>query len=283
MFEYEELIHDIRNRVQQPKLEFEKNEKLRDLLDSLEEFARMDPSSIGSVQQDHVILDMKVESRNEVNIKLVDDVHDPYISGCTFLSNDNILLCDNSNKSVKLLDSDMSIKNSLKLSYGPCGPWDVAAVGKSKAVITYFCVPFLQYIYKYPDLKLGKNIILPGVCFGLNIDKEEIYTTKYGHNEIWRLDRAGNIISKIALTQNCSCRSVYLGLCCLPGSNPRVYLTDLENSRVTCVQMDGKIVFQYEDKGQLRGPAGIYTGPKFYPNSGNCFKFSGHMKYLENF
>ena len=27
--------------------------------------------------------------------------------------------------------------------------------------------------------------------------------------------------------------------------------------------------------------SGIYTGPKFYPNSGTLFKFSGNMKYLD--
>ena len=32
---------------------------------------------------------------------------------------------------------------------------------------------------------------------------------------------------------------------------------------------------------QLQSYSGEYTGPKFYPKSGNCFKFSGHIKYLE--
>ena len=151
------------------------------------------------------------------------------------LSNDHILLFDNYKKNVKLLDSDMSIKNSLKLSYGH---WNIAAVGKNKAVITYFSAAVLQYIYTHPDLKLGKNIILPGICYGLNVDNEEIYTTchKYsGHNEIWRLDKSGNMISKIALTQNNSGRSDYLGICCLTGSSSRMYL-DFVNSRVACVQ-----------------------------------------------
>ena len=43
---------------------------------------------------------MKVKSTKEVNIKLPDDNEDPDITGCTFLSNGRILLCDNENKKV---------------------------------------------------------------------------------------------------------------------------------------------------------------------------------------
>ena len=31
------------------------------------------------------------------------------------------------------------------------------------------------------------------------------------------------------------------------------------------------------------GKAYMYIGQKFYPNSGNCFKFSGNMKHVEIF
>ena len=65
-------------------------------------------------------------------------------------------------------------------------------------------------------------------------------------------------MSKIVLTQSSSGRSDYLGLC-LAGSSPRVYLTDWDKSRVTCFQLDGKMVYQYEVKEQLKRPNGIYV------------------------
>ena len=118
--EYDDLIRDIKNDMRQPKLIFERNENLTDILKSVEGLGRIEPSGSGSAQQDHVvILDMKVKSTKEVNIKLPDDNGDPYIIGCTFLSNGRILLCDNENSKVKLLDSDMSVKKSLKLSDEP--------------------------------------------------------------------------------------------------------------------------------------------------------------------
>ena len=65
-------------------------------------------------------------------------------------------------------------------------------------------------------------------------------------------------MSKIVLTQSSSGRSFYLGLC-LAGSSPRVYLTDWDNDRVTCFQLDGKMMYQYEDEEQLERPNGIYV------------------------
>ena len=203
---------------------------------------------------------MKVKSTKDVNIRLPDDRETPCLTGCTFLSNGNILLCDYENKKMKLLDSGMSVKKSLKLPYCPL---NVAALGENEAIITSDNLQNydLQYINTHPDLKLGKKITLPDKCCGLQVVNDEIYTCCHkdsGHDEIWKLDRTGNIISKIALTQASSGRSDYLGLC-LTGSNPRVYLTDWDNHIVTCFQLDdGKMVCQYEDN-ELVTPNGIYV------------------------
>ena len=246
--------------MRQPKLKFERNEKLRDVLKSVEDLGRIEPSGSGSAQQDQVvILDMVVKSTKEVDINVPNDDRSPSITGCTVLSNGHILLCDNSNKKVKLVDSEMSVKKSLKLS--GC-PMDVAAVGENEAIITFSKTDNndIQYIYTHPDLKMGEKITFADKCRGLQVFNDEIYTTcnkDSGHDEIWRLDRAGNIMSKIVLTQSSSGRSFYLGVC-LAGSIPRVYLTDWDNHRVTCFQLDGKMVYQYKDK-ELRRSNGIYV------------------------
>ena len=118
---------------------------------------------------------MKVKSTKEVNKELPDDNGDPNIIGCTFLSNGRILLCDNQSSKVKLLDSDMSVKNSLKLSDRP---YNVAAVGENEAIITFDSrTNDLQYIHTHPGLKLGEMITLPDKCFGLHVVNDEIYTT----------------------------------------------------------------------------------------------------------
>ena len=255
---YDELIQDIRQNIQQPKLAFHKHEMLLEVLKSFEGLGRIETSNTGSVQQDRVeILEMEVKSTGEVNIKLADDGDTPDIVGCTFLSSDRILLCDYWNQKLKLLDSDMSIKKSLKLSYKP---YNVAAVSENEAVITFHNSNGLQFIDTHTDLKLGKKIKLPAKCYGLHVVNDDIYTTYHkqsGHDEIWRLDRAGNILSKTVLTQTSSGYLNYLGLC-LAGPNPRVYLTDCDNSIVTCFQLDGKMVYQYQDHG-LKWPFGIYV------------------------
>ena len=232
------------------------------MLKSVEGFGRKEVAEADSTQQDHLmILDMEVKSTKEVNIKLSDDRTAPYIFGCTFLSNGRILLCDYWNHKVKLLDSDMSFQKSLKLSDYP---YNVAAVSENEAIITLERrdINDLQYIYTHPELKQGKKITLPNKCYGLHVVNGEIYTTCHkgsGHDVIWRLDRAGNIMSKIVITQSSSGWSNYLGLC-LAGPSPRVYLTNnyWDNSKVTCFQLDGNMVYQYEDK-ELERANGIYV------------------------
>ena len=260
MSAYDELIQDIRQNIQQPKLEFYKHEMLLEVLKSFEGLGRIETSNTGSVQQDRgEILDMKVKSTKEVNIKLADDGYTPDIVGCTFLSSGRILLCDFWNQKLKLLDNDMSVKKSLKLSERP---YSVAAVSENEAVITFddSTLNSLQYIDTHPDLKVGKKITLPVRCDGLHVVNDEIYTVYHkdsGHDEIWRLDRAGNILSKTVLTQTRSGRPEYLDLF-LAEPYPRVYLTDWRNSIVTCFQLDGKMVYQYQDQG-LKRPSGIYV------------------------
>ena len=256
--EYDELINDMVNNLQLPKLNFQRNTQLTDVLKREEGLGRLEPSEELSSKQDNVsviIPDMKLKSIRKVNIKSPDDDRTPYIIDSTFMSNGYVLLCDHLNRNVKLLDSDLSVKQCLKLSKDP---YNVAAVRENEAIINMRSD--VQYIYTHPDLKLGKKVTLPDKCYGLKVVNDEIYTACYkgsGHDEIWRLDRAGNIISKTALTQSSSGCSYNLGLC-LARSRPRVYLTDWANSRVTCFQLDGKMVYQYEDK-ELERPEGIYV------------------------
>lgn len=195
MSEYEELMQDIRNGMQRPKLEFEKNQKLTDLLKNVKSFGVIKHYEAHSIQQDNtVILDMMVKSTEEVDIKLSDDDRKPDINGCAFLSNGQILICDYFNKKVKLIDNDMTVKKCLKLSQRP---YNVAAVGENDAIITcYSTSNDLQYIHTLPNLKLGKKITLPEKCFGLHVVNDEIYTTSHkgpGCDEVLRLDKAGNI------------------------------------------------------------------------------------------
>ena len=263
MSKYEGLVQDISKGMQQMELVFQRNKDLTDMLNRMDGLGKIEAHLMRSIKQDcKVILDMKVKSAKEVNIKLSDDSNSPSTTGCAFLSNGSVLLCDCQNRKVKLLDSDWSVSKSLKLSDEP---FNVAAVDENEAIFIFknTRIKDLQYISTHPDLKLGKKITLPEKCYGLHVDNDEIYTAYHkssGHDEIWKLDRSGNMKSKIVLTQSSPGTSYYLCLGSLTDHNPHVYLTDwdLRNSRVSCYQLDGRMVYQYKDK-ELRAPCGIYV------------------------
>ena len=218
--EYDDLLEDIRNVMQQPNLDFQKNKKLIDMLKDIEGLGKIELYATCSTKQANVITEMKVKSRKEVNIKLPEDSRDPDIHGCTFLSDGRVLLCDYNNRNMKLLDSAMSIKKSLKLQDYPL---KVAVIGENEAVITFDDCKYLQYVYTEPDLKIGNRVALPDRCHGLFIVNDEVYTTFHrasGHDEVWKIDRAGNVTSKLVLTQRSS--EYYDSLClCLEGHEPR--------------------------------------------------------------
>ena len=259
--EYDNLLKEMKNEMQLPMVKFLQNETLTTLLGNVETLGRIEYSEVESNEKDHIhveLLDLKVKSKKEVNIKLSDDKLTPQVTGCAFLSDGRILLCDFNNDKVKMLDNNMAVTKSLKL---PNTPRSVAAISGNEAIIAFNDEKDFQFIHTHPELKLGQMITSTKTCRGLCVANYEIYTTchnkDYGYDEIRKLDKTGNIISKIVLTQSSSSQSatINLGLC-LTGPNPRVYLAS--QSKVTCFHLDGKIVYQFKDT-ELKASNGIYV------------------------
>ena len=73
-----------------------------------------------------VIEIMKLETVEKVNIKFGDDqTIMPGITGSLFMPNGELILCDESNSSVYMLDTDLTQKESLSChpNHGICVSW----------------------------------------------------------------------------------------------------------------------------------------------------------------
>ena len=66
------------------------------------------------------VLNLQVTEPRKINVREPDDKRTPYIIEIICLSSGEYLLCDNHNSKIKLLDSVLLMKDSLKVMNGAC-------------------------------------------------------------------------------------------------------------------------------------------------------------------
>ena len=210
-----------------------------------------------SASKDTLFTEMTVASKSEVNIKMSGERELPYISGCTFMPNGDVVLCDFTNNNIKLLSDTFTIKDSLQLDYQP---WDVSPVSSSSAVITLPYKNHLQFIQVMPSLKkLDRSINVGRKCWGVQVVEDLIYVTcnnDPGEGEVLVLDMNGTITHRLGQPDKkpsmFSC-PFYITVC---PSTRKMFITDWDTAIVTCLMSDGTVVYQYKD-AELRGPYGV--------------------------
>ena len=116
--------------------------------------------------------EMSITAGNKINVKVQSDGEDAGISGSTFLSSGELVLCDWYNKKLKLLDKSLQMKESIDV---PAEPWDVAPVNHHQVIVTFPAEQYLQFIQVTPSLALGHKVDLGMECCGLTVSRESIY------------------------------------------------------------------------------------------------------------
>ena len=116
--------------------------------------------------------EMCITAGNKINVKLQSDAKNAWISGSTFLSSGELILCDRNNSKLKLLDKSLQMKESIDV---PGDPWDVALVDQHQVIVTFPDEKYLQFIQVTPSLALGHKVDLGMKCWGVTVSRESIY------------------------------------------------------------------------------------------------------------
>ena len=116
--------------------------------------------------------EMSITAGNKINVKVQSDGEDAWISGSTFLSSGELILCDRNNEKLKLLDKNLQMKESIDV---PGTPWDVAPVDQHQVIVTFPDEQYLQFIQVTPSLALGDKVDLGMICCGVAVSRESIY------------------------------------------------------------------------------------------------------------
>ena len=210
-----------------------------------------------SASTDTLFTEMTVASKSEVTIKMSGERFHPWINGCTFMPNGDVVLCDENNSNIKLLSDTFTTKDSLQLDYKP---WDVSPVSSSSAVITLPHKNQLQFIKVMPSLKkLDRSINVGSRCYGVQVVEDLIYVTCYdnpGVAEVLVLDVNGTVTHRLGQPGKkpfMFSRPFYITVC---PSTRKLFFTDRRTDTVLCLLSDGTVVYQYKD-AELKGPGGV--------------------------
>ena len=116
--------------------------------------------------------EMSVTAHNQVNIKVQSDSNNAIISGSAFLPSEELILCDYTNRKLKLLDENLQMKESIDV---PGEPRDVAPVNQHQVIVTFPFEHYVQFIQVTPSLALGHTVDLGMQCRGVTVSRESIY------------------------------------------------------------------------------------------------------------
>ena len=201
-----------------------------------------------------LFLDAAQAAYTSIEISHASDKYEPLVTGLAFAANGELLVADYNNKTLKLFDSSLKIKQILVC---PGIPYDVAIINDRSAVVTFpLQRNVVQFVKLYPRLQLGKSIQMNNGCWGVDVYKDRIYIAcnANGHREeLVVLDISGKLqrvfdIAKIA-EQFGDLKHIAVN-----GNGDKLYLTG--TSQILCMGLDGKQVYKCSYSA-FEGPRGI--------------------------
>ena len=263
---YARKLEELEKDIEKPNLEFERNELLADLVAGVNSLGSLlsqrisdnqdnklpgKPHSTGSTK---MLKDRQIKSRSEVNVRTLEDKQVPWISGCTVMPNGHVVLCDQSNKQIKLLDDSWAITGRLKLP----DPWDVSVIDSSNVIVSSPDKKQLQKVQVFPKIKAGSTIQLDRKCFGVAVSGQEIYTCHDGpgQGEVKVLDLQGNFKRRLGTNPDGTYLFTHPNNITVSASGEKIFISDWNTQTVTCLTPSGTVIYTYKDN-DMRSPEGL--------------------------
>lgn len=191
---------------------------------------------------------------NTIEIKTMSDLKNCFITDCTVISGDRLLLADSSNDKLKVVNIDThSVVDEMKLG---TYPWDITVLSQDQAAVT---LPDKQEILilgttgklsKIRTLQVGRR------CLGIVYQEDHLYVVCHDPNSLLMLDMQRdipkNIKPKAILDQTFSEPS-YIAV----GKNGQtLYITDWQLDLVASLSLQGKVTGVYRHN-ELQRPYGM--------------------------
>ena len=144
----------------------------------------------------------KAVKEKEISVRLAGwsfDREHCCITGCEFMENGKMLICDNANKKVKLFSKKFKCLSAQALH---ALPWDIAVINNEQAVVTIPDKKQLQFLgIVNRKICLKHEKILDQNCWGVSSDAESIYVTCWSReaSEIIIMNHWGSSQRRLAI------------------------------------------------------------------------------------
>lgn len=224
------------------------------------------------------LVEIKPYIGDKINAKLLSDKEDCDISGIDILSDNEIVLADYNNRSVKVIDlCENKIRDELKLTYHP---YDLAVPAENMIAVTL--TNTIQIVRRSHLLRQAESISVDGECYGIAGNKNKLFVSFIKPSpKVEILNHQGDVLQKIELgtTRRVLKRPRYIAVC---PHERFIYVTDFDTESIVQLNLKGEYVKVFRDTAILNGPYGIHVdlkGHVFVCNYGNdnIYEFSADL------
>ena len=255
---YTRKLGELQTALEKPTLAFERNEILADLAAGIDTLGSLKSQRKGDKQKTKLpgkpyskgstmmLVDRKIKSRSEVNVRTHEDKQNPCITGCTVMPNGHVVLCDCNNDQIKLLDDSWTITGRLTLQR----PWDLSVIDSSNVIVSSPDNKQLQHVQVYPRMEAGRIIQLNKKCWGVAVSGEKMYVSCHnapGDGEVRVLDLQGNIKRRLGTNQDGSYQFTRPSYITVSGSGEKIFVSDSGTETITCLTPCGTVIYAYRD------------------------------------
>ena len=203
-----------------------------------------------------LLLDRKVLSRSEMNVKVDGDKHSSWITGCAVTASGSVVICDRINQKIKLLNNSGVLTEYTQLS---SAPRDVSVLDSTSVIATLADSKQLQVVQITPKLQPSRAITLDKVCWGVAVFRDDIYVTCYdvsGEGEVKVLDLDGNVKRRLGINRDGTYMFTEPNYVTLNKSGDKIFVSDSNTDTVTCMSVDGCVIYAYKNDS-IRAPSGL--------------------------
>ena len=208
---------------------------------------------------------MKMKPCGELDVSVSNGRGKMLISGCTFMADGYIILCDSYQDRIWLADTDLKIERGMSLNGKP---WDVAAVDDKYIIVTFYEKQQLQFVQVQTYFKKGRTISTGKPCYGVDVAGGLIYVSCFSiHNdgEVKVYSLKGKLKRRIGVSLGGSFSFNQPYYVALQKANVNVagdfydlYVSDFASNIVTCLTAEGSFRHQYKNV-DLDGPLGLHV------------------------
>ena len=277
LLDYQTRLDDLGKSHFNIRLSFERDAGLIDLQKSVEALGTLKClEKEVQTSQKLVFLGCQIQYTRTANARLSEDTVLPSITGYVFMPNGCLVACDYDNCTIKLFDSSLSLQDSLKL---PSNPYDVSVINDNTVIVTLHYQKQLQYVQVFPRITMGNVIQLDTYCWGVAVSGQEIYVSCRNPSEVQVLDKQGNLKQRLGIRKDgSSIFSAPYNIAVSQAGN-KIFVSDEGNKSVTCMAVDGSIIYQFKDSN-LKKPRGLICDEE--DNVMVCDRYSNNIHVINS-